>query len=420
LINFLNLLKIDIDMNKYFVLFCFSIISFKNSFSENLSTAPLTDTIANLAAIIPGDTILQTAALQGAINACSTSGGGKVIVLPGTYAIGPITMKNNVNLYLDSGATLLGSTNMSDWTVSGSLLNLIGGKNLQNVSITGKGTINGSGAPWWAAYNANNAISRPRLIYLTSVTNFTVDGITLLSSPSFHLVPNQCVNVFINNVTITADKNSPNTDGIDPSYCRNVFITNCKVDVGDDCIAIKSGRINGALLATPSQDIVISNCTFLHGHGVSVGSETDNGVKNLFVSGCTFNGTTNGIRLKSGSGLGGLMQNLYYSNITMSKVTNPIVVDLAYSTSTTYPTDIPAVNGFYINNLTVTGASNAGSMSGLTTSLLQNINFSNIKIAAKTGLAITNASGVTLSNWTITVTSGSQIISTNVTGNNGF
>jgi polygalacturonase len=407
-------------MNKYFTLLCFLLTCFKTTFSRTVATAPTKDTVANLAPIIPGDTILQTESLQAAINACNASGGGKVIILPGIYAIGPITMKSNVDLYLDSGATLLASTNMSDWTVGGSLLNLIGGKNLQNVSITGKGTINGSGAPWWAAYNADNTISRPRLIYLTSVTNFTVDGITLLNSPSFHLVPNQCVNVFINNVKITASPTSPNTDGIDPSSCKNVFITNCTIDDGDDCIAIKSGRVNGVFAPAFSQNIVVSNCTFLHGHGLSIGSETDDGVKNLSVSGCTFNGTTNGIRLKSGSGLGGLMQNLYYTNITMSKVTNPIVVDLAYSTSTTYPTDIPAVNGFYINNLTVTGASNAGSMIGLSNSLLQNINFSNINITAKTGLVITDASGVTLSNWKINVTSGNQIISTNVTGNKGF
>jgi len=407
-------------MNKHFTLLCFLLALSTSIFSRAVTAAPVIDTVANLSPIIPGDTILQTATLQGAINACNASGGGKVIVLPGTYAIGPITMKSNVDLYLDSGATLLGSTNMSDWTVGGSLLNLIGGKNLQNVSITGKGTINGSGASWWNAYNADNSISRPRLIYLTSVTNFTVDGITLLNSPSFHLVPNQCTNLFINNVTITASKTSPNTDGIDPSYCKNVFITNCTIDVGDDCIAIKSGRINGVLSPAFSQDIVVSNCTFLHGHGLSIGSETDDGVKNLSVSGCTFNGTTNGIRLKSGSGLGGLMQNLYYTNITMKNVTNPIVVDLNYSTSTTYPTDIPAVNGLYINNLTVTGAANAGSMIGLSNSLLQNINFSNITITAKTGLVLTDISGMTMSNWKITVSSGSQIISTNVTGNKGF
>jgi polygalacturonase len=343
-----------------------------------------------------------------------------VIVSPGTYAIGPITMKSNVNLYLDSGATLLASTNMSDWTVGGALLDLIGGKNLQNVSITGKGTINGSGLPWWNAYNANNSLTRPRLIDITSVTNLTIDGITLLNSPSFHIVPSQCVNVFINNVTITAPSTSPNTDGIDPADCKNVFITNCYIDNGDDDIAIKAGRINNVLAPGFSQDIVVSNCTFLHGHGLSIGSETDDGVKNLYVSGCTFTGTTNGIRLKSEAGEGGLLQNLYYSNITMKNVTNPIVINLAYSTSTTDPTDIPAVNGFYINNLTITGASNAGSMVGLTNSILQNINLSNITISAKTGLVITDASGVTLSNYKITVTSGNQIIATNVTGNRGF
>ena len=270
-----------LHLNKYLALLCIFLICSKNSFSMS---APTADTVAQLSPIIPGDTILQTTELQAAINACNASGGGKVIVLPGTYAIGPITMKSNVNLYLDSGATLLASTNMNDWTVGGSLLDLVGGKNLQNVSITGKGTINGSGLPWWNAYNANNNLNRPRLIYLSGITNFTVDGITLVNSPSFHIVPYQCVNVFINNVTITAASTSPNTDGIDPSDCKNVYITNCTIDNGDDDIAIKSGRINGTLSLNYSQDIVVSNCTFLHGHGVSIGSETDDGVRNLFVS----------------------------------------------------------------------------------------------------------------------------------------
>ncbi len=388
---------------------------------KSIATTLLDDNDSTLT-VVAGDTILKNTLIQNAINYCSTTGGGTVRLTLGTYRTAPFVMKSNVNLHIDSGAVLLGSPIMSDWSISGSLLNLIGGKNLTNVSFTGAGTIDGSGAPWWAAYNANNTISRPRLLYVTGVTNLTIDSLTVQNSPSFHIVPNQCVNVVINNVKVYAPATSPNTDAIDPSYCRNVLISNTSMDVGDDCIAIKSGRVNGALIPGISQDITIENCTFLHGHGLSVGSETDNGLRNLRVTGCTFNGTTNGIRLKSGAGLGGLMQNLYYSNITMKKVTNPIVVDLNYSTSTAYPTDIPSINGFYINNLTVTQANNAGTIAGITNGLVKNINFSNFNITATHGMTISNAAGVVFSNWKINGTNNSSNITAtnNVTGIRGF
>ena len=410
-------------MNKCFffalVVLCTVNISFAKS-------SALMDDNDSILTIVPGDTTLKTTYIQNAINYVNTSGGGKVILTQGTYRIGPISMKSNVNLYIDTLCTLLGSPNMADWTVGGSLLNLInnGGKTLSNVNISGRGTIDGSGAPWWAAYNANNAISRPRLIYISNTTNLTIDSVYIRNSPSFNVVPSNCTNVVIDHVNIYDTANSPNTDGIDPSDCKNVLITNCTIDVGDDNIAIKAGRNNSTLVPGACQDITVANCTFKHGHGLSVGSETDDGFLNLRATGCTFSSTTNGIRVKSGAGLGGLCQNLYYSNITMSKVTNPIVIDMNYSTSTTYPTDIPSVNGLYINNLTVTGASNAGTIAGITNGLVQNVVFSNVNITATTGkMTISNAAGVTLTNCIINkaaAKSGTNVILTNVTGTRGF
>ena len=105
---------------------------------------------------------------------------------------------------------------------------------------------------------------------------------------------------------------------------------------GDDNIAIKAGRNGSTLVPGGCQDITVTNCTFLHGHGLSIGSETNSGYKNIRVVGCTFNGTTNGIRVKSAVSAGGLCENLYYSDITMTKVTNPIVIDMAYKTSGNY------------------------------------------------------------------------------------
>ena len=124
---------------------------------------------------------------------------------------------------------------------------------------------------------------RPRLIGLSNCQNLTVTGLTLTNSPSFHLVPSQCQNVVITKVKIKAPATSPNTDGIDPANCDGVTITNCRIDTGDDNIAIKGGRVSGAL-AGACQNITITGCTFLSGHGLSIGSETSSGVRNVAVS----------------------------------------------------------------------------------------------------------------------------------------
>ena len=145
----------------------FSIIVLCLIHSNSIHASTFIDDNDSTLSVAAGDTSLQTTYIQNAINYVSSSGGGKVILTPGIYRTAQFSMKSNVNLYLDSGSVLLGSPIMADWTVGGSLLNLInnGGKTLTNVTISGRGTIDGSGAPWWAAYNANNAISRPRLIF---------------------------------------------------------------------------------------------------------------------------------------------------------------------------------------------------------------------------------------------------------------
>ena len=372
--------------------------------------------------IATGDTTLQTTLIQNAINYCNKTGGGTVRLTAGTYRTAPVTMKSNVTLRLDSAAILLGSPNMADWTIGGSLKNLINSSGtLTNVRITGRGTIDGSGAPWWAAYTANTSISRPRLIYLSNVTNLTIDSLTIQNSPSFHIVPNTCKNVVIDHVTINTDKNSPNTDGIDPSQSLNVLISNCSISDGDDNIAIKAG---GNVGFAGCQDITVTNCTFGYGHGLSIGSETFGGYNNLRVSGCTFKNTTNGIRIKSSTGNGGLVSNTYYTNITMTGVTNPIVIDWAYATAvTTTPPKVPAGANIYFNNLTITGSANAGTFNGLTNSLIQNVVMTNSNISAKSGMTMNYVSGVTFKNVIINkvpAKNGTNVKTTGVTGIQGF
>lgn len=362
----------------------------------------------------------QALPLQRAIDSCAAAGGGTLVLRKGTYTTGPVYVRSAVTLQLDTLATLLASPTMADFTVGGKVLNLLNspaGATLHDVALTGAGTIDGNGAAWWAAFQANSALVRPRLIGISNCQNLTVTGLTLTNSPSFHLVPSQCQNVVITKVKIQAPATSPNTDGIDPANCDGVTITNCRIDTGDDNIAIKGGRVSGAL-AGACQNITITGCTFLNGHGLSIGSETSSGVRNVAVTNCSFTGTTNGIRIKSEPGLGGLIQNVSYRNLTLTDVPNPFLITMAYALNpnNSYATDVPQVSGMTVDQFTATGAKGAGSLVGLAAAPIQNLTLSNFTISAKTGLVLQNATGVAMRNYTITTASGPPVLATNAQG----
>ncbi|MHC1704212.1 MAG: glycoside hydrolase family 28 protein [Tenuifilaceae bacterium] len=360
----------------------------------------------------------QTSTIQNAIDSCSKAGGGTLVFPAGTYLFGPISLKSNVTLSLDTCATLLANDNEAVYQSKKGLLNIINGESLTNVSIVGKGVIDGNGKIWWEKFiQSGKKLQRPRLIYIKKSKNLHFEGITLLNSPSFHLVPQDCDGVVMTKLTFIAPDESPNTDAIDPSRSKNVKITHCIIDVGDDNVAIKAGRSSGQKGAV-CENIEISDCVFLHGHGLSIGSETTNGVRNVTVKNCQFKGTTNGIRIKSNITLGGPVENVSYSNITMEDVKNPIVITFAYTAKKdeAITTDIPSVNGFFIKNLTVKGSKNAGKIIGLPESLLQNIELSDVNIQAQTGMILENAKGVKFNNVKIQVVKGKEITTTNVEG----
>ncbi|HYR45189.1 MAG TPA: glycosyl hydrolase family 28 protein, partial [Terriglobia bacterium] len=298
----------------------------------------------------------------------------------------------------------------------------IGGKDLENIKITGSGVIDGSGEKWWGpAEEARRkqpgyTLPRPRLIVLTRVRHLRVQDVTLQNSPTFHLVPTECEDVVITNVTILAPAHSANTDAIDPSASRNVLITRCFIDVGDDNVAIKAGRkIQGREFAC--EDIVIENCTFKHGHGVSIGSETVGGVRNVTVRNCTFEDTDNGLRIKSPRGRGGRVENILYTNITMKGMS-----PTAISITTYYPkipasdqaqpitTETPMFRDIRISNVKGTGAKAAGVIIGLPESLISNVVLDRVELTAPEGLTIRNAKSVQLKGVKINVDHGEKVV----------
>jgi polygalacturonase len=285
---------------------------------------------------------LDSSALQAAIDTCASRGGGTVYLSPGKYLTGSLFLRDNITLHLDSGAVILGSENPADYPViharwegkhQDTYAPLIAGQNLNNIALTGRGTIDGRGASWWKAKKENTlAHPRPRLIGFSDCTNVLIDGITAINSPSWTINPIHCQNVNIHGVTVINPADSPNTDGINPDSCRLVRISDCYVSVGDDCITIKSGtEYEHPDRYAPCRDITITNCTLERGHGgVVIGSEMSGGVKNVVISNCVFIGTDRGIRIKSRRGRGGVIEDIRVSNLIMDGVLCPFTMNLYY------------------------------------------------------------------------------------------
>jgi polygalacturonase len=365
-------------------------------------------------------TNLDTAAIQAALDACAKAGGGSVLLSPGIYLSKPITLGTKTTFVIAKGATLKATDNTNDFANPKkpgptNFVAFVGGEKLDDVTITGGGVIDGSGGKWWIPAEEARRIKpgytmpRPNLVALEKCKNLRMENITLQNSPKFHFVPTECIGVVISNVTVLAPEHAANTDGIDPSNCRNVLITRCRIDVGDDNIAIKAGkkRVEGREFA--SENITVTDCTFLHGHGLSVGSESVGGLRGLTVKNCTFEDTDNGIRIKSRRTLGGVVEDVHYSDITMKNVHPAISIACYYqdSSQTKFPTNdvaqpmtntTPIFRNITIKNLTATSTKDAGLIVGLPESLIENITLENVTIKAKEGLKIANARGVTLTN----------------------
>ncbi|HVU70824.1 MAG TPA: glycosyl hydrolase family 28 protein [Ktedonobacteraceae bacterium] len=360
-------------------------------------------------------TTRDTTAIQNAINACS--GGGKTVELTsGKYLSGPLTLPGNIIFQLDSGATLLASQNASDYpATSTGLAALITSSGTSNVTITGSGTIDGQGAPWWSIIKAEKAANetlspRPPLISFNSASNVTIEHITLKNAPNQHITLSKVNTATITQITISSPSDSPNTDGIDVSASQYVHITSSTIDDGDDDVAITASG------STSSHDISVSSCTILHGHGLSIGSYTSGGVYNVSIHDNTLTNTSTGIRLKSARDRGGEVTGVTYTHLTMTNVSTPISLLEYYPkvpadgdpaqpiTSTT-----PNFHGITISKVTATGASNVGQIIGLPERPMTGITLSNVNISAKTGLEVRNAT-VSTTSVTLTVTSGSTYI----------
>jgi len=196
-----------------------------------------------------------------------------------------------------------------------------------------------------------------------------------------------------------------------------VQILNSRIDVGDDCVTLKSGKDEaGRRVARPDENITITNCVMLKGHGgVTIGSEMSGGVRNVVVSNCVFQGTDVGIRVKSQRGRGGIVEGFVVSNVVMQDVLSAFTLTSFYS-GTDKPGDLfpvgegtPRLRDFRFSNITARGSKTAGQITGLKEMPIENITFTGVRIQAETGMKITNAKDVTFQDVVIETAKGDAV-----------
>ncbi|WP_166850434.1 glycoside hydrolase family 28 protein [Isoptericola sp. BMS4] len=285
---------------------------------------------------------LETAALQAAIDAAADAGGGRVVVAAGRHRTGALRLRSGVELHLEAGARLefvpdpaLYPAVDARWEGATSVIHqpCLYAHGETGVAITGLGTIDGGGQAWWTTFRERRAEldhPRPTLLGIHECARVTVRDVTLTNSPAWTVHPLLCEDVSISGVRIVNPADSPNTDGINPESCRNVRISDCHIDVGDDCIAIKAGTERTAE-RVPCENITVTGCTMVHGHGgVVLGSEMSGGIRNVVITGCVFSGTDRGIRFKSRRGRGGVVEDVRVTNVIMDGVLCPFVINPFY------------------------------------------------------------------------------------------
>lgn len=284
----------------------------------------------------------DTAAFAAACAAARERGGGTVYVPPGRYVTGSIILGSDMTLLVDAGAVILGSEDPADYPVienrwegvdRATHTALISARDAVRVAVVGRGVIDGRGSGWWKLVREGKIqVPRPLLLDFLRCKNLLVEGVTLTNSAAWTLHPYLCENVTVQNVTLHNPPDSPNTDGINPESCRGVHIANCHIDVGDDCITLKAGASeDGTGVHQPCEDITITNCTCVRGHGaVVIGSEMSGGVRNVVISNCIFRGTDRGIRIKTRRGRGGVVEDIRVTNVVMENVGCPVVMHAYY------------------------------------------------------------------------------------------
>ena len=345
-----------------------------------------------------------TQAIQRAIDEAAASGGGCVVVPAGEYETAGLVLRSHVELHLEAGALLRFTDDPDAYPVirtrwegyeQDSYRPLIYAKGETDVRLTGPGTLEGQGKRWWDAFRADALpAARPCFVCFEDCQRVVMSDFTVQNSPAWTIHPLRCENVSIRGLTVVNPSDSPNTDGIDPESCRNVRISDCHIDVGDDCVAVKAGT-EDADVRVPCENVTITGCTMVHGHGgVVLGSEMSGSIRRVAISGCVFDGTDRGIRIKTRRGRGGSVEDVSVTGVVMNDVLCPLVINLMYfcgkdgkkpivSDPNPQPVDetTPHVRRIRMADIVVTNAKSAAAcLCGLPEAPLEDISIVNTQI----------------------------------------
>ena len=438
---------------------------------------------------------LNTEAINNAIKAVSSKGGGKVIIPEGLWLTGPVVLLSNVNLYVEKNALIVFSSDTSLYPIIDTSFegletkrcqSPISAMNAENIAITGNGVFDGAGDRWrpvkkdkmterqwknlvssggkvdengkvWypdagalkasvlmtGQNNGQKEITdeewtymkswlRPVMLSIVKSKRILLEGVTFKNSPGWCIHPLSCESLTLNDVKVFNPWYSQNGDALDVESCKNVLVTNCFFDAGDDAICLKSGKDeDGRRRGEPCENVIIKNNTVLHGHGgFVVGSEMSGGVKNIYVEDCTFLGTDVGLRFKSTRGRGGVVENIYINNINMINIPNePLLFDLFYGgkgageeseedllsrMKTAIPPvteETPAFRDIHISNVICRGSGRAMFFNGLPEMPIRNVTVKNVVMTEATdGVVISQVDGVTLENIYVESTKGKNIL----------
>ena len=381
--------------------------------------------ITTFGAVGDGVTDCSTAIAR-ALEACRTSGGGRVVVPAGTYLTGPIHLASKTELHVARGATLRFHTDPARYLPA--VLTRFEGVELYNyspliyaidatdVAVTGDGTLDGQADTqhWWpwkggqgaAAGVGNQAAARARLLTMAEsgvavaqrtfgtgdylrpsfvemyrCRNVLIAGVTILRSPMWEIHPVLSTNVIVRNVTIST--HGPNNDGCDPESCRDVLIEGCTFDTGDDCIAIKSGRnADGRRVNVPTENVIVRNCRMKDGHGgVTIGSEISGSVRNVFVEDCQMDSPQldRALRLKTNAMRGGTIEHVYMRNVTVGQVADAVLsIDFTYEEGAA-GSFMPTVRDIELDHVTSTRSKYALYLRGFPTAPIRDIRLINCR-----------------------------------------
>ena len=420
---------------------------------------------------------LNTEAIAAAIEACSKAGGGRVVVPRGIFLTGPIELKSRIDLHLDRGALLRFSPRFELYPPvrasyeGGDRVKArspIWATGAEDIAITGEGVIDGSGQAWrpvkkfkmtanqWKALLASGGVVdasgenwwpsreamngeatvkaldargsgvplaeyatareflRPVMISLVECRRVLLDGPTFQNSPAWNIHPLLCEDMVIRNITVLNPWYSQNGDGLDLDSCRRVIVHNCKFDVGDDAICIKSGKDEaGRRRGRPTEDVVVTDNIVYHGHGgFTVGSEMSGGVRNILVERCTFLGTDIGVRFKTTRGRGGVVEKIWIRDVQMTDIPTDAIgfnmyyggeapteaADNAAAARPAMPVDegTPQLRDIVLSRILCRGAGRAVMLEGLPEMAIRGIVLEDVRMAARKGLMAIDADAITL------------------------